>query len=107
MTEAPRDEIRERLAKTMHTEGAWCGDCEFEGWDSCSECRRVCLTYADAVLGVLDHPTLLALLGAERAEGYHDVACPLFVWEHVPDLFDDEPDCTCSSVYRFTAQENE
>ena len=36
----------------------------------------------------------------ERVEAYHDVMCPLFIWEHDPDLFNDKPGCNCEPVYR-------
>ncbi len=37
------------LARAVYREGAFCGDCDFEGWDSCSDCRRVARIYAEAV----------------------------------------------------------
>ena len=43
--------------------------------------------------------------GMEPVESYHDVICPLFIWEHDPDLFDEKPgDCGCHPVFRLTKQ---
>lgn len=41
---------RDELARIVNVEGAWCGECEFAGWDSCAECRRSCRGFADAIL---------------------------------------------------------
>lgn len=41
---------RDELARIVNVEGAWCGECEFEGWDSCAECRSSCRGFADAIL---------------------------------------------------------
>lgn len=38
------------VAKAIYDEGAYCGDCEYEGWDTCSACREVNRSYADAVI---------------------------------------------------------
>ena len=44
------NDMRVELAKLLHSEGAWCGECEFRGWESCPDCRSSCLGFADAVL---------------------------------------------------------
>lgn len=41
---------RVELAKVIYTEGAFCGDCEYDGWDTCATCRRTCIGYAAAAL---------------------------------------------------------
>lgn len=51
--------LRERLALVVYKQGAYCGDCEYDGWDSCEDCRRCVYGYVDAVL---------ADLGLERVE---------------------------------------
>lgn len=43
----------ERAAKATYAEGAFCGTCEFEGWDSCADCRRCNMDYARAVVAAL------------------------------------------------------
>lgn len=41
--------------------------------------------------------------GLQHVESYHDVICPLFIWEYEPDLFDEKPmDCDCGHVYRLS-----
>jgi hypothetical protein len=55
--------LHERIARALNKDGAWCGDCEFESWDACSECRRVCGDYATAVL---------LELGLERVAMFRD-----------------------------------
>lgn len=37
------------MAEVLYHEGAWCGDCEYEGWDACSGCRDTCEGYARAL----------------------------------------------------------
>lgn len=41
---------REEIARTTYTEGAYCGQCSYEGWDDCEDCRSVNRKYADALL---------------------------------------------------------
>jgi hypothetical protein len=43
----------EAVARSVYDEGAWCGDCEYEGWDTCSVCREVCDKYARAAVAAL------------------------------------------------------
>ncbi|AXH44424.1 hypothetical protein PP356_gp44 [Arthrobacter phage MargaretKali] len=47
----------ERAAKATYAEGAFCGTCEFEGWDSCADCRRCNMDYARAVVAALREET--------------------------------------------------
>jgi hypothetical protein len=42
--------ITDVMAKILYAEGAWCGDCEYEGWDKCGVCRRTCRGYAKALV---------------------------------------------------------
>jgi hypothetical protein len=59
LTLAAADEVMfseaaiERAAKATYAEGAFCGTCEFEGWDSCADCRRCNMDYARAVVAAL------------------------------------------------------
>ena len=39
----------EDLARVLHREGAWCGVCEYDGWDACKECRETVTGYATAL----------------------------------------------------------
>ncbi|AOY72070.1 hypothetical protein ARZXY2_2540 [Arthrobacter sp. ZXY-2] len=41
---------RDDLAKVLYREGAYCGSCEYEGWETCADCRRCCDGYATAIL---------------------------------------------------------
>lgn len=43
----------------------------------------------------------------EQVDGFHAVLCPIFIWQHEPDLFDDEPECSCEPVYRLTLHKPE
>jgi len=43
----------ERSAKATYAEGAFCGTCEYEGWDACADCRRCNMDYARAVVAAL------------------------------------------------------
>lgn len=52
MTPPGGEELRESIARAIYSEGAYCGDCSYESWESCSECRRVCMGYAVAVLAL-------------------------------------------------------
>lgn len=44
------DELRDEIATTVYDKGAYCGECSYEGWDECSQCRRITRGYADALL---------------------------------------------------------
>jgi hypothetical protein len=44
---------RDRVARAIYDKGAYCGDCEYDGWDSCSACRRVNRGYADVALAAV------------------------------------------------------
>lgn len=44
---------------------------------------------------------------AEQVDGFHAVLCPVSIWCHNPDLFDEEPDCTCEPVYQLTLHAHE
>lgn len=48
----------EEMARVLHREGAWCGVCEYDGWDACKGCRETVTTYATALR--------TALLGADQ-----------------------------------------
>ncbi|MGZ4621478.1 MAG: hypothetical protein ACXVGF_04680 [Blastococcus sp.] len=50
--------IRERVARALYDEGAWCGVCDYEGYDACRECRAAVRSYADAALAVLRGPSV-------------------------------------------------
>lgn len=39
----------EEMAREAYRQGAWCGDCDFDGWASCPMCRQVCREYAVAI----------------------------------------------------------
>jgi hypothetical protein len=39
----------EEMARVLHREGAWCGVCEYDGWDACTECRETVTGYATAL----------------------------------------------------------
>lgn len=41
---------RVELAKVLYKEGAYCGNCEYVGWDTCADCRRCCIGYAAAAM---------------------------------------------------------
>ena len=38
-----RPVTRYTIARIIYDEGAYCGECEYEGWKFCSECRRTVL----------------------------------------------------------------
>lgn len=44
---------REQIATVIYNKGAYCGNCDYDGWDSCVDCRSCCLVYADAALAEL------------------------------------------------------
>ena len=48
--------LRDKIARALNIEGAFCGTCDREPGDSlyCKACARVLNGYADAVLAVLD-----------------------------------------------------
>jgi hypothetical protein len=41
---------REELAKVIYNAGAYCGECIYDGWDNCADCRNCCRSYADGAL---------------------------------------------------------
>ncbi len=43
----------EELAVAINSEGAYCGECDFEGGLSCPDCKRVCEGYGKAILALL------------------------------------------------------
>lgn len=89
MTE--HSEVRERIARALYKQGAYCGNCSFEGWDSCAECRWTLLSYAVAVLDVL---------GLEQV-GWVSAARRLLYSEGDKAR---NPHMTLEPVYRLTAQ---
>ena len=42
------EEAVEAAAKAIYAEGAYCGNCEYAGWDTCGDCRTCCISYAKA-----------------------------------------------------------
>ena len=42
---------RDELIATLHSEGAYCGNCGFDGLALCSDCRTVLGRYADRLIG--------------------------------------------------------
>ena len=42
---------RDELIATLHSEGAYCGNCGFDGLASCADCRFVVGRYADRLIG--------------------------------------------------------
>lgn len=38
----------EAAARAIYAEGAYCGNCEYAGWESCADCRDCCTSYAKA-----------------------------------------------------------
>ena len=42
---------RAELIVTLHGEGAYCGNCAFDGLASCADCRFVVGRYADRLIG--------------------------------------------------------
>jgi hypothetical protein len=47
------DVTRKRIARAIYDDGAYCGDCDYEGWDTCEECRDTVYRYADSVMAIL------------------------------------------------------
>lgn len=41
------------VAQAIYGEGVFCGDCEYEGWESCAACRRSCLAAASAAIAAM------------------------------------------------------
>jgi hypothetical protein len=56
------EEAVEAAAKAIYAEGAYCGNCEYAGWDTCGDCRTCCISYAKAAA-----PYMLA---PAKAEGW-------------------------------------
>lgn len=48
------DDLLERVAQAIYAQGAYCGNCEYGGWNTCRECRDCCQSYARAAFDVLD-----------------------------------------------------
>lgn len=46
----PTPATREQVARTLYAEGAYCGNCAYEGWDSCEDCRTVTTRYAKGLM---------------------------------------------------------
>lgn len=57
---------QDAIARALYIEGAWCGECEFAGWDTCPACRRSCQGYASAVLAVTEDLIKQAVVDALR-----------------------------------------
>lgn len=54
----------DQIAAALHEQGAWCGDCDFDGWLECHGCRTVLTAYGCAVLALFaqeqsDKPDML------------------------------------------------
>jgi hypothetical protein len=51
MTPAASDEeLIHEIAVELNNDGAYCGNCDYEGGLSCSDCKRVCEGYARRVV---------------------------------------------------------
>lgn len=44
---------REQIVQVLHDEGAFCGNCDYEDWESCDDCQRVLGAYGKAVLNLI------------------------------------------------------
>ena len=57
---------RDELAAALHSEGAYCGNCGFDGLALCSDCRTVLGRYADRLIaeGYVKMPSREALAEA-------------------------------------------
>lgn len=98
---AAEDDAVEQAARALHDEGVWCGECEFDGWDSCPECRRVCLTAARAALDAAGVGDLTAAEMAAQfayAERAGRVAAEQYRPTSPPEGTT-EPRCPCGSDY--------
>ena len=52
---SPNPVTREALMVALHNEGAYCGNCDYEGGiDECAACRECLGAYADAVLALIN-----------------------------------------------------
>jgi GAF domain-containing protein len=69
----------EEMARVLHREGAWCGVCEYDGWDACKECRETVTGYAAALRAAIlggcgmspeDVPAELVEAAARKEEPY-------------------------------------
>ena len=62
--------VREMIAYRLYDAGAYCGECDYEGWGECSECMREALVFADVVERFLveDRRVIIAAYCAERNE---------------------------------------
>lgn len=43
-------EVVAGIAEVLYDYGLYCQECDYEGWDTCWECREVCAGYAGAVV---------------------------------------------------------
>ena len=57
----------EMYAKAIYAEGAYCGQCSYEGWGECSDCVDVNRYYAKAAIALADAEIATALSGDPRA----------------------------------------
>lgn len=48
------DDLLERVAQAIYAKGAYCGNCEYAGWNTCRGCRDCCLDYARAAFEILE-----------------------------------------------------
>jgi hypothetical protein len=79
------DDRETRYAKAIYAEGAYCGDCSYEGWGECSDCVSVNLSYARAAIALADADRAI-LIAAAR-----DV-----VTDYASTCCDDLDGCACS-----------
>jgi hypothetical protein len=66
-----RAEAREQIARALYEKGAYCGVCDFDGFDTCSECRATVRGYASTVLAVPAVAEALAAVERVRALAEH------------------------------------
>lgn len=45
---------RDDIAREAYNIGTYCGDCDYEGWETCPHCRDAAREMADAFLNFLD-----------------------------------------------------
>lgn len=86
-----RDEIRERLEDALATQrcDAVCRQRGTHGAENCYLSIELSKIQADAVLGVLDHPTLLALLDTCPTDATESVALPRVPATPTPSVEDE------------------
>lgn len=51
-------DIAERAAKVIYSMGGYCGQCDYDGWGTCTDCQRCTMVYARGLLaeGLLRAP---------------------------------------------------